>query len=384
MEQPPGFEKTGNETKVLKLHKSIYGLKQSAKTWNKKANKVLTSLEFKRGEADKCLYSRKENNGVFTYILLYVDDMLIAGASKETTGAVSKRIGGSFDVKDLGDVNYYIDTQVERKKDGSFLISQRTKIIKLLEDCNMLEAKPADTPMEPGFLSGGNEESPKLPNNKRYRQVAGSLFYIATISRPDITAAVGILCRRIESPTEEDWKAMKCVLRYLISTVNRKLILPSKGNLELTCYSDADWAGDQRDRKSTSGVFLLGNGVVAWSSRKQTSVDMSSTEAKNFAASHAGKELLWLRYLLRDLGVQEVRPITFFEDNQGCIRMIEMDRCGAYTKHIDVSHHFIRDLKEKKIIEMDYCQSSEMLADILTKPMVKERLSELTKRLGVI
>jgi len=196
--------------------------------------------------------------------------------------------------------------------------------------------------------------------------------------------AVGILCRYVKKPTEKDWKAIKRVMRYLASTIDKKLKLSSTGKAKLECFVDADWAGDKADRKSTSGyVFRLGDGTVAWSSRKQTSVAMSSTEAEYIAASYASKELLWFRQLLKDMNIPMKGPTIIHEDNQGCIRLIESDRCGGRTKHIDVCYHQIRDLQERKVIKIQYCPTEEMLADLFTKPLTKERFLKLTEHLGI-
>lgn len=383
MEQPQGFEEPGQEDKVLKLRKSLYGLKQSARVWNKRATEVFSELGFQQGIADQCLYSRKEEDGSITYVLLYVDDLLVAGQSAESTEKVSRELQNYFDIKDLGDVSHYLGIQVERQANGSFLLNQKAKITKLLEDHGLLESKPVATPMETGFLSAGTTESAELPNNTLYRKAIGSLLYIATVSRLDIAVAVSILSRRVEKPTQQDWNAVKRVMRYLAFTINKKLCLPSSESIELNCYVDADWAGEKIDRKSTSGyVFLLGKGAVAWSSRKQTSVAMSSTEAEYVAASFASRELLWLRQLLMDMNVPVVGPTTVYEDNQGCIRLIESNRSGAQTKHIDVCHHQLRDLREKGIIDVLYCPSNKMLGDLFTKPLAREPFQNILEQLG--
>jgi len=160
--------------------------------------------------------------------------------------------------------------------------------------------------------------------------------------------------------------------------------MSSTGNLELECFVDADWAGDRADKKSTSGFVLrLGKGTVAWASRKQTSIAMSSTEAEYVAASIASKEVLWFGQLLEDMNIQVRSPIPINEDNQGCIRLIETDRCGARTKHTDVCHHQIKDLQEKKIIKLRYCPTESMLADLLTKPLAKERFLQMVEQLEI-
>lgn len=384
LEQPPGFQKSGQESKVLRLRKSLYGLKQSARAWNKRATEALAQIGFRPGKAEHCLYTRKERNGTTTYVLLYVDDLLVAGTSTKITEEVSRDLQEYFDIKDLGDVNHYLGVQIKRQADGSSLLNQKGKITKILEEYGLLEPKPAATPMETNFLNSRSDDSAKIPNNNKYRKAIGSLLYIATVSRPDIATAVGILCRRVEKPTKRDWEAVKRVMRYLAFTINKSLQLSSTDTMELECFVDSDWAGDKTDRKSTSGyVFCLGKGTVAWSSRKQTSVATSSTEAEYIAASHASKEVLWFRQLLKDMNIPRKGPTKINEDNQGCIRLIESDRCGARTKHIDICHHKIRDLREKKIIDVCYCPTEAMVADLLTKPLAKERFQELVNQLGV-
>lgn len=329
------------------------------------------------------VYSRQEENGGMTYILLYVDDLLVAGQSAETTKAVSNQLKEHFQIKDLGDVSHYLGIQIEREDDGSFLLNQRAKIVKLIEENGLLESKPVATPMETGFLTTPQEGAVELENNGLYRKVMGSLLYIATVTRLDIAVAVGLLCRRVERPTQHDWKAAKRVMRYLASTTKTKLRLPFAKDTNLTFYVDADWAGDKADWKSTSGyVFLFGKAVIAWCSRKQTSVAMSSTEAEYIAASFASRELLWLRQLFKEMKIPIKEPITMFEDNQGCIKLISGSG-SARSKHIDVCYHQMRDLLEKKIIDVLYCPSEQMLADILTKPLAREQFAEFAKRLGI-
>uniref|UniRef100_A0A5S6Q3I8 Reverse transcriptase Ty1/copia-type domain-containing protein n=1 Tax=Trichuris muris TaxID=70415 RepID=A0A5S6Q3I8_TRIMR len=383
VKQPPGFEVQGQEHKVLLLRKSLYGLKQSARAWNKMATDTLTSLGFEQAMADHCLFSKKEKNGSRTYILIYVDDLLVVGATPKITKEVGIQMDKFFQTKDLGEVKNYLGIQIEREGDGSILLHQRNKIEQLLEQYGLMECKPAPTPMETGFLSV-NQESPPMPDNTKYRQAIGSLLYVATVSRPDIAAPVGFLCRHVEKPTEADWKAVKRVMRYLAATKYMTLRLSSAGGIDLQCYVDADWAGDKADRKSTTGfVFQLGKNTVAWSSRKQSVVALSSTEAEYLAVSHACRELLWLRQLLKDLGIAVKDPTIIHEDNQACIKMVNSERYGARTKHVDVCHHHVRDLRAQGTIKLQYCPSDKMRADILTKPLCKDKFSRFAHLIGL-
>ena len=191
-------------------------------------------------------------------------------------------------------------------------------------------------------------------------------------------------CRHVEAPTERDWKSVKRVIRYLATTIDRKLRLPAESNGRLTCFVDADWAGERLDRKSMSGyTFFLGDSLVAWSSKKQSVVAQSSTEAEYIALSHAGRELLWLRQLLRDLDIPVDEPTTVYEDNQSSIKLVESERSTRRTKHIDVFHHFMRDLQATDVINVLYCSTEAMIADVLTKPLPKDSFRSFVQQLGI-
>ncbi|KFD66849.1 hypothetical protein M514_20993 [Trichuris suis] len=340
------------------------------------ATDTLSKLHFVQGNADQCLFSRLERDGSRTYVLLYVDDILVVGATPETT----KKSARSW----TSDVGNYLGIQIERERDGSFLLHQQSKIDRMLEHHGLLDCKPVATPMERGFLCM-NEESAVMENDARYRQAVGSLLYITTVSRPDIAVAVGLLCRRVETPTVTDWKSVKRIMCYLSARKHFRFRVCSTTNLKLQCYVDADWAGDKLDRKSTTGfVFRLGSCTIAWSSHKQSTVALSSTEAEYVAASRACRELLWLRQLLQDLSMPADGPIVIFEDNLVCIKMVDSIRSGARTKHTGVCHHHVRDLRAQNIITLRYCPSNDMLSDIFTKPLSKDSFLRLRQLLGLV
>ncbi|KRY12850.1 Retrovirus-related Pol polyprotein from transposon TNT 1-94 [Trichinella patagoniensis] len=367
MEQPPGFEDT-NKDMVWQFKRSIYGLKQSARAWNTKAREILTTVGFRQAKADLCLYTRKEPSRKNEAVAL----------------TFNKQLNKYIEVKDLGEVSYYLGIQIERKLDGTFLIHQKNKIMQLLESCSMQEAKPVAIPMETNYLSSLDEPSPALPDKTKYRCIIGSLLHISNVTRPDIALSVGLLCRKMETPTERDWKSAKRIIRYLAGTANAKLCLLSTNDLILRGHVDADWAGEKSSRKSTSRyIFQLGHGTIAWSMKRQTIVALSTTEAEYVALAEASRELLWLRQLLNDFGVQTPDATTLYEDNQGCIRLVESDRFGERTKHINVRFHMVKDLREKGILEVKYCPSEEMIADNLTKPVCKQQIKNFTKKVGL-
>jgi len=158
LEESQSFQKDGQESKILKLRKSLYGLKQSARAWNKRATEVLAQIGFQSGKADQCLHTRREKNGTITFVLIYVDDLLVAGTSAEVTKGVSRDLQQYFDIKDLGSVSHYLEIQIQRRADDSFLLNQKGKIVRMLEEYGLLESKPVAMPMETGFLNSEIED----------------------------------------------------------------------------------------------------------------------------------------------------------------------------------------------------------------------------------
>jgi hypothetical protein len=361
------------------LRKSIYGLKQAARSWNQKLNDLLISTGFKRGEADRCLYS-KNVNGTFIYVLVYVDDLIIASQSEILINETASVFSKNFKIHCLGNLKCYLGIQVERDENGIFSLTQELYINKVLQMFGLEEAKPSKIPLDPGYMKQVTK-SPQLSNNVSYQKAIGSLLYISNNTRPDIAASVSILSRKNSCPTQADWVEVKRVLRYLKGTQFYKLQLGNpKENNSLIGYADADWAGDVVDRKSNTGyVFKYKGSVINWVSRKQQCVTLSSTEAEYVAVANACQEAIWLQNLLTDFCEPQIKPIVINEDNQSCIKLVNNEKLNSRTKHIDVKVHFVKELANKGEIMIQYCPSECMLADILTKPLQAVKIREFCK-----
>lgn len=382
MRQPEGYSMGGPNTVCL-LKRSIYGLKQSARVWNQSIDAVFRNLGFKPSSADPCLYVRKKDNS-YTYILIYVDDMLIVCRTEEEFDAIHQALRQHFNVTALGEVRHFLGIEIERDDNG-FLLNQERYITKLAERFGLENAKPAKIPLDPGYLQQKEEEKElRLPNNTHYLSLIGGLLYVAVQTRPDIAVSVSILAQKSSCPTQLDWHEAKRVLRYLKSTSDHKLYLGSTA-AGLEMYADADWAGNHRDRKSNSGFLIrLGGGVISWASRKQTCVALSSTEAELVALTEACQELSWLKKLLIDIGENVSSPVPTYEDNQSCIRLVENGKVEKRSKHIATKYFYVRDLQEQQQIVLKYCPTELMLADILTKPLQHQRLKTLRDKIGVL
>ena len=173
-------------------------------------------------------------------------------------------------------------------------------------------------------------------------------------------------------PSSEHWVAAKRVLRYIKGTVNVGLVFRKSDKFDLVGYSDADWAGDVDSRKSTSGyVFMLGNSVISWTSKKQPVVALSTTEAEYIALCLATQEAVWLRRLLASVGQNQKESTKIFEDNQGTIHISKNPRHHPRTKHIDIKYHYVRESVQKNVINVVHCDTNRMVADTFTKGLPK-------------
>ena len=379
LKQPIGFE-TGGKGDVCLLRKSLYGLKQAGRVWNQRITEVLRNLEYQPSEADPCLFVRMKN-GCRSFILLYVDDMLIVCPNEAEYQRIGATLVENFKITTLGDVSSYLGIRIQRKQNGRFLLDQSFYIQTIAARFGQADAKPSRIPMDPGYPKLQQKEEEPLPRKDDYQSLVGALLYVAVNTRPDIAIAASILGRKVSNPTQADWTEAKRTVRYLNSTADLKMELDEPGPLE--AYVDADWAGDHQDRKSNSGfIFRLG-GPVSWCARKQQCVTLSSTEAEYVALSEACRELLWLLKLMEDVGEKPTKSIIVREDNQSCIAMLQAGGGSRKTKHIDTRYNFVRDLMINNRIEVVYCPTELMTADALTKPLSRVRLEGCRRDMGI-
>ena len=243
------------------------------------------------------------------------------------------------------------------------------------------------TPADPStkLVKSTNEETLNVP----YRQAIGSLMYLMLASRPDIVAALNKMAQFSTNFNHSHWAALKRIFRYIKGTSNYGLILggvsKESERITLTGSCDADWAGDLDDRRSTSGyIFLLNNHVVSWQSHKQSSVATSSTQAEYQALSSATKEALWLRAFLAELGFIQENATKIQQDNQSTIAIANNPTNHNRTKHINIAHHFIRESIEKNEIELHYCPTSDIIADMMTKPLSRAKFEWCRNYMGLI
>lgn len=382
MKQPKGFEVPGREDLVCKLQKSIYGLKQSARMWNQKIHTVLVQDGYQQSKIDNCLYKKRLSKG-WSYILIYVDDLIVASPTEDEIRRVEKVLQKNFKIKSLGELKCFLGQEIIKCPDGSYFLSQKSYIEKLLKRFEMENCKPSIYPLEPGYLKMNS--SAKLPDNEKYRSLIGALLYLAVNSRPDIAVCTSILSQKNVNPTEEDWNEARRILRYLKFTINYALRLGGKGDQDLIAYSDASWADDILDRKSTSGgLFQFGGSTINWFSRKQSCVTLSSTEAECYALGDVVLEIMWLRQLLEEFDEKQTKPSTVFEDNQSCLKLTEYEQLSRRSKHIATRCYFIREKVSHGVVKCKFCPTTEMVADVLTKPLQATKMKKFSSMMGLV
>ena len=315
------------------------------------------------------------------WLLLYVDDVIVMGKELSEICIVKRELSELLEMKDLGELGSFLGVSFTQDEGGAWL-SQNYYCEQILQRFGMTSYKPVSTPacidIETIEVSGPCDAS-------RYYEIVGSLLFLSTRTRPDIAGAVNLISRHNANPTDANMISSKRVLRYLRGTTRFALRLEKSGE-ELQAFSDADWAGDRKDRKSTSGVLLqVGGTSVVWKSGKQSCNALSSTESEHIALSEACKEIIWMRALLTDLTEGEVvsraPPTNVFEDNQ---ITIGWGTSGVRnTKHVAVRKNFVREQVQNGVVKLVYLPTDKMVADVLTKPLLRIKFEFHREGLGV-
>lgn len=377
---PQGFK---FDDKVYKLNKSLYGLKQAARVWNETLHNELVKIGFVQNETDKCLYVLRERDNI-CYLLVHVDDMLMASNKIEVINSLALKISQKFEMTDMGNVKHYLGIDVERDQKGNFMLSQSKYISKIVETANLSDAKPSKYPIDPGYYKIEDENF--LTDNSEYRKLIGMLLYLTTHSRPDIAASVSILSQKVSKPNQTDMTEVKRIIKYLKGTQSLKLRLSNDlCDQNLIAYSDANWAEDKSTRRSNSGYLCsINGGSVSWCCRRQDIIALSSTEAEYVALTETCKDVIWLKRLLKFFDLTFTEPITILTDSQSCMKMIVNDKFSNRTKHIDTKFHFTKELVSKGEIKLKYIETENNAADLFTKPLASIKMKHLRTLAGLI
>ena len=392
MRQPRGFEQRGpnGEEMVCKLFKSLYGLKQAGRAWNNLLNAWMTStkdprrprhMKFTRCRSDHSLY-HCHHNGTFLLVGCYVDDLIIISDKTSAVMEFKQLLAQRFKITDEGELSWILGMEVTRnRKERTLVLHQRKYINDILELFQMRNAHPSNFPAQPGVrLTKTDADASSSPtvDATHFRTMVGKLVYLMVATEPSIAFAVGQLSRFFSCPNSTHINATRVVFRYLLG------IMPSQGlhfrgekGFNLHAYCDSDWAGCPDTRRSTSGyVVMFGGAAVAWISKRQPTVALSSAEAEYVTACLAAQEIQWIRQLLSEISLPyKDEPTVVYSDSQSAMHMASNPTSGR-AKHMDIKYHFTKEAVERGVVSFKYVHTSEQAADGMTKGLAGPKTAE--------
>ncbi|SGY28317.1 BQ5605_C080g12972 [Microbotryum silenes-dioicae] len=365
MRVPQGIDLPG---KILKLSKSIYGLRQAGTIWNAEIDSTLCSLGYIPTKSDICIY-RRDHDGHSHYIALYVDDLLLVGPSVAKIDRVLDALELMYGIKRLGPAEYILGIQVKRGQDGSITLSQERYLCDLLDKFRLGNAKPASIPMQPGVVLDFQDSSATPQDCTRYLQAIGSLMYAAVGTRPNLAYVVAYLARFSQQPSPAHWTAITQVLRYIKGTLDLGLTY-RKTDVAFHGYSDANWGACLTTSRSTMGyAFIYSGAAIAWCSKREHRVAKSTTNAEYLSLSYTSGDAIHLSELLAELGHPVPGPVVIYGDNQGALALAQHPTNHQGSRHVRISEHYVRERVAEKEIDVVYIATADMFADIFTKAL---------------
>ena len=357
----------GARGNVCKLKKAICGLKKAARAWCHKLRETLGRSGFTAYDEDPCLFVWKAG-AALCLILVYVEDLLVAGRSARAAKGGLRVISEAFKARELVSLAYFLRLHIERDEAAKVLRAHhRQYVLTLMKRYGMADAHPVCLPVGVGIKLQKAGTLLTVELVKVYQELFGALLYLCTETKPEMAYAVGRLTRYVSEPTVDHLSAARVVLCYMERKSSLGICYQTDGKLQ--SYCDADFAADVDTRRSTSVLFFIysGGGVV-WGSKVQPTVAASTTEAEYIASAVAAKKAVWLRRLCGFL-TGRMLPVTIRWDNQSALAMALNTVSSARTKHIDICHHFVRERVVYGTLEVAYVATAAQTADALTKPL---------------
>lgn len=390
---------------IWKLAKSLYGLRQASRQWYMKIHQAYTEMGYTRCESDWSVYWRRTNTQL-SILVMSVDDILIAANSISERDKVIKEIKERFQISDLGEIRWLLGCRITRNRTKREIKVDQEQYAEAILTCfnDLKNLNGSNSPIDPSRRpteemrpKSAEEvaEAAKKPYSQ-YRELVGKLMYLVTCTRPDLAFATRELAKYMSDYGVGHYNVAKRVCRYLTKT--KDLGITFRGQIRddgicnptFRAFSDSDWAGAE-GRKSVSGYFMeLANGPIAWSSKQQAVVALSSCEAEYLATTHAAKQLIWTRSILFELGFPQNDATILYCDNRGTICCTHDPQQHSAMKHIDIRIHFIRDCVSRGYIDVHHIPGIDNYADLCTKALGPnihlkwlERVGMLTGPVGV-
>ncbi|XP_061365823.1 uncharacterized mitochondrial protein AtMg00810-like [Gastrolobium bilobum] len=377
---PPGLHRSKNN-QACRLNKSLYGLKQASRQWYSKLSEALLTLGYIQGNANHSMFTRKVGSS-FTVLLVYVDDVVLSGNSPSEITRVKAFLHEKFKIKDLGPLRYFLGLEVSRTSRGIHL-NQHKYALEILSDMGMLATKPSSTPMEPSSRLSRTTGSP-LIDEFSYHRLVGRLLYLTT-TRPDFCFAVQQLSQFVSCPRDAHHQAALRILKYLKGAPASGLFFPSSPDIQVRAFADSDWACCPDTRRSTAGFCIFfGSSLVAWKTKKQSTVSRSSSKAEYRALAILTCEIQWLQHLFHDLHIQWLKPASVFCDNKSAIYLAHNLAFHKRSIHIEIDFHITREKLQSGLLRLLPVTSSDQLADMFTKSLPPAVFHTALFKLGLV
>jgi Reverse transcriptase (RNA-dependent DNA polymerase) len=355
--------------RVCQLIKTLYGLKQSGREWNKKLDNELKEKRFMNLKSDPCVYVwwHEQNFEV------WVDDLLVITKDDQSMTNLKNELESVFELTNLGGPSKIVGIKITQTLD-SITITQKQYILTILQSEGMQDTNPVSTPVDTNIKLEPNPEGSVGNWSNSFAMLIGKLQYLATATRPNIAFAVNQLAAYTANPSLIHYTAAKRILRYLKRTINLGLTYWDTPDSNIFYgYSDAVYANADGYRLTSGYVFFAGDAAITWGSRKQATIALSSTEAEYIALSESSHEIMWLRHLYGELGYIQKKPTLLLGDNDGLIAMACNPQFHKRSKHVDIRWHWVRDLVQDRLINIQDCCNPDQTADILTKALQKQK-----------
>lgn len=296
-------------------------------------------------------------NGKSLRVLIYVDDLVVAGNDKDMLAKFKAYLSKCFKMKDLGKLKYFLGIEVARGPLGMYL-TQRKYALDIITEAGLLAGKPVLTPMEQNHKLLA-DKGPLYADPVRFRRLVGRLVYL-TITRPELSYAIHVLSQVMHEPREAHWDAVVRVIRYLKGCPGQGIMLSACCDLKVRAFCDSDWAACPMTRRSLSAyVVMLSQSPITWRTKKQDTVSHFSAEAEYRAMAAMLKELKWVKYLLHDLGVDHVTPMELYSDSKYALHIAANPVFHERTKHIEADRHSVRDAVQERLITTRHARLSK-------------------------
>ncbi|CAM8974082.1 unnamed protein product [Rhodiola kirilowii] len=396
MRQPEGFIVGDPEKQVCLLKRSLYGLKQSPRLWYRRFDEFVFNCGFKRSDYDLCIYYKNVQGQSVIYLLLYVDDMLIASHDIAAINDLKVQLSTNFEMKDFGGAKKILGMQIKRnRKEKRLFLCQTEYLTKVVEKFDMKDAKPVAIPVAIPVASHfklskdqelETKEEKAYMENVPYSNAVGCLMYAMVCTRPDIAHGVSLVSRHMANPGKYHWHAKKWLLRYIKGTLGKGLVY-GKGKVSadlIQGFVDSDYARNIDTRKSQTGlVFTVFGTAVSWKANLQKVVALSTTEAEFMAITEAVKEALWMKGQMIELGHGQ-SCVKVHSDSHEVIHLSKHHVFHERSKHIDVRMHFVRDVADSGVVQVVKIGTKDNPADILTKSVPSEKFDYCSELIGLM